>query len=259
MTCVVSAMYIDSFAYDDSFAVYEFNDRINEDGSFRGSRRSMFIVDTVENDHSESTVANFSCSSFNSIHFDDNCDEFVGTVPSEEMKSTLKATIDQKKKTRFAGVTVREYTVVVGCQDISCPLELDWEYVEYDFTREEDYRVNSEPRAKIRPLSYQERKQIIAVSQEVSIAHVKYLEQEMLHLQENNFESKNIFDPECKRGIKRIDSPPRLPRSDTKTTPSTTTTISTNNGSTTANDALLIGFNSNRNDSPPRRPSNSYD
>jgi hypothetical protein len=263
MACAVTAMYIDSLAYDDSFAVYEFNERSDEDGFFHGSRRSLHFLDTVETDHSESTVANFSCSSFNS-QIDDECefedeydDEFTASVPAEEIKSPTKASSRKKTTIRFAGVNVREYTVVVGCQNISCPLELDWEYVEFSFQREEDYRAHSGPRGKIQPLSYQERKEIIAVSQDVSISHVKYLEQEMLNLHDKNLEGSRIFSPEGKCGVKQLDSPPRRPSNDNKTIPPTMT--STSNNATITNDAMTTGNESNRNDSPPRRPSNSYD
>ena len=227
-------MYIDPFGCNDSFDHYGFNVGSDEYGNFHGSQCSMCLLDIDETDHSVSTVASLSSSSN-----EDECDEFIRTVPSEEIKS------NQKTKIKFAGVSVREYTVVVGCQDILCPLELDWEYVEYNFTRDEDYCANSEPKSKICPLSYKERQQIIAVSQDVSISDVKYLEQEMIDLQKNNFECENI----CR--LRRIDSLPRKPRSDNETSPLAATTNS--------NNAMTNCFNSNRNDSPPRRPCQSYD
>lgn len=327
MTCVIAAMYIDSLAYDDSFAIHEFNDESDEDVSFHDSEHSMCSLDKDGADLNESTEANYSSSSFNSIDFEDDfeddCDVSNTIVHSTIIKSPLKASRGQGKIS-FGGVGVREYTVVVGSQSISCPLELDWDFVEYSFSKEEDYRVNSGSRSKkVRPLSYQERKQIIAVSQGVSISNVKYLEQEMLDLQNNKYvhdiifdsgckrgvkrvdspprqprsESKqktapsvittevndepsidddttaydamnkyvndNAFDPEYKRGVKRVDSPPRLPRSESQQT--TTTTILTevkderSTRDTTAYDAMMINLISTRTDAPPRRPSNSYD
>ena len=262
MASVLTAMYIDSFAYDDSLSIYEFNERSDEDSSFHSSRRSVCLADNVETDHSESTVANFSCCSFNSIHFEDesDSDDFNFIVPTEIIKSPSKASIGQKSKIMFGGVSVREYAVVVGCQDILCPLTLDWEYVEFDFTREEDYRDHLKPQSKLLPLSYQERKQIIAVSQDVSVANVKYLEKEMLDLQNNNYECDDDFHPDRKRGVQRVDSPPRRPSKEPiLATMTKTATFSAAHTKTIASSAMTIGFISNRNDSPPRRPCNSHD
>jgi hypothetical protein len=266
-------MYIDSLAYDDSFAIYEFNDESDEDVSFHDSEHSMCSLDRDGADLNESTEANYSCSSFNSIDFEDDfeddCDVSNTIVHSTIIKSPLKASRGQGKIS-FGGVGVREYSVVVGSQSISCPLELDWDFIEYNFSKEEDYRVNSGSRSKkVRPLSYQERKQIIAVSQGVSISNVKYLEKEMLDLQKNKYVHDIIFDSGCKRGIKRVDSPPRQPRSESKqkTAPSVIMTEVNDEPSidddTPAYDAMTKYVNDNvfdcnrgvkQVDSPPRQP-----
>ena len=222
----------------------------------------MNLHDTVETYHSESTAAKISSSKI-----DNECNKLMGTAPSEEIKPSSKDPTNKIKKIRFAGVSVREYTVVVGCQNISCPLELDWEYVEHNFAREEDYRysVNSGPRSKLRRLSYKERKHIIAVSQDVAISQVKYLEQEMIDLQRKILECENFFSLDWKRYENRIDFSRRSLQGDNGTLPrppptaAATTTTSSNIGILTTKDAMMIGSFSNNIDSIPRRPCHIYD
>jgi hypothetical protein len=201
-------MLIESHAIEDLFPIFEFNNN--------------YVNGKFDIDHSESTFASYNETSypdgFMSMSFsckDDDTD-FDFFSPS------VSAVPSKAKKVSFGGVTVREFMVVVGCNDsIDCPLELGWEYVESTLATDGCYKSNSKPRSRMRPLSYRERKERIAVTQDVPICHVKFLEQEMLAMLSNCIiKCKNLPIPvihvDCKNAAMRrallVDSPPRHPR-----------------------------------------------
>lgn len=261
MTCILKAMNFDSLPYDDTFAVFEINesniecdDRSVEKLSFHDSRCSLLSLDSF---HSESTVAYYSITSIDDSHFDDECEGFNDILPCDHVELISDAT--NVRKVNFGGVAVRGYPVVIGCQDIPCPLELDWEFDEYYFKSEEDYRVSSNSDSKPRSLSYHERRQIIAASQDIPFEDVKQLEQEMMYLQNARQKLDFILSHHRKRTVKRVDSPPIQPRGENKNTSTMTrtSTYAVASHSTSSNNETLSHHwerTVKRVDSPPIQP-----
>ncbi len=250
MTCILKAMHFDSLPY------IACDDRSVEKVSFHDSLCSLLSLDSF---HSESTVAYYSATSFDDSHFDDDCDGFNDDLPCDHVELLSDATNGRKTTVNFGGVAVREYPVVIGCQDIPCPLELDWEFDEYYFKRDEDYRVSSKSDSNLRSLSYEERRQIIAASQDIPFENVKHLEQEMIQIQNARRKLDFILSNHRSRNVKRMDSPPIQPWSENKNTMTMTRTSRyTAASNSTSSDNETTTSKVTRRDTIPRRPSNDY-
>jgi hypothetical protein len=171
---------VDLIEFDNWPTVYEFNDAIaGFDVNIIVDLNSLGSPSGQDEEHTESSDCSMS---YDSICFDDevyDCGSLNTALPSRQ---TLPIKRRSPQKVSFGPVIVREYTVVVGCQDIPCPLELGWNYSEHTISCDEEYRLYIQPQRYMHRLTYQERKESIAVSNDIPASDVKFLEQEMLAL-----------------------------------------------------------------------------
>jgi hypothetical protein len=150
-------------------------------------------------DSSESTVTNFN--------------ESASTLRSEAAR----------KRVRFGKITVREHAVTVGCHAVTCPLQLGWEYRQSCWLNHNSYHRSKCPRRQsgIHRLSLCERRIWIANVQNISIADVRLMEQEMLvrHIS-GELVNNGPFSPHnfvVDTGVKTLsDVPPRQPHKRTR-------------------------------------------
>jgi hypothetical protein len=213
----------DSFSSDDTWEIY------HEKTVFLDKLSSHCLPDQFLFDNSESSSSlrgestfNGSVSSFESFFFEDviNISTEIKSV-NVGFNPNANSFVPKRKRVSFGSVTVREYNVVMGCQDIACPLELGWKYQQDSFPDYESYQ--SQPRTHVRCLSYAERREMLSSSQNMPDSDVKFSEQEMLAMQTISIQSKIpvINEVETDETIKRkfpVDLPPRLPRAKSKTT-----------------------------------------
>jgi hypothetical protein len=170
---------VDLIAFDNCLTVYEFNEVTGGfDVNIIQNLKSLGSLSGQDEEQTESCDCSMS---YDSICFDDevyDCDSLNVALPSRNAFPLTKS----PRKVSFGPVIVREYTVVIGCQDIPCPLELGWDYSEHTVPCDEDYRLSLQPHRYMHRLTYQERKASIAISNNILASDVKFLEQEMLAL-----------------------------------------------------------------------------
>jgi hypothetical protein len=178
----------------------------------------QFLLDNSESSHSfyDDSSCHGSVSSRDTFFFEDINNTKALKPVGFVLDPNPKLLTPKRKRVSFGVVTVREYKVVMGCQDIACPLELGWDYQQDSFPNNESYQ--SHPRTRIRRLSYAERREMLSSSQNVPNSDVRFSEQEMLARQTIRIKSNipvilEVISNEStnKRKFPK-DLPPRLPR-----------------------------------------------
>jgi hypothetical protein len=137
--------------------------------------------------------------SYSTDFIDDNSDSLsyptaTGSAPSpmnnnstsEQMTENSLFRMRPSKKVRFRYAQVREYNLTVGSHTAaadSCPLQLSWEHTEDACVLLQDHSYSSssiDDAVSLHKLSLEERRERIALVQNISLARVRELEYEIV-------------------------------------------------------------------------------